>query len=134
MLPIAPDREGEYLACYPIRVSHVFRAKLVERVKREPGLQLIFLESVCDDPKIIDANIAVKVSAGDPDYDGMTREKAEKDFRDRIALYERNYETIDPDIDSDLTYAKIINVGSQVVANKVDGYLQSRIIYYLMNL
>ena len=89
---------------------------------------------MCDDPKIIDANIAVKVSAGDPDYDGMTREKAEKDFRDRIALYERNYETIDPDIDSDLTYAKIINVGSQVVANKVDGYLQSRIIYYLMNL
>lgn len=97
-------------------------------------MQLIFLESVCDDPKIIDANIAVKVSAGDPDYDGMTREKAEKDFRDRIALYERGYETIDPDIDSDLTYAKIINVGSQVIANKVDGYLQSRIIYYLMNL
>jgi len=103
-------------------------------VKREPGLQLLFLESVCDDPKIIDANVAVKVSSGDPDYDGIPREQAEKDFRNRIALYEKSYETIDPDIDADLTYAKIINVGRQVVANKVDGYLQSRIIFYLMNL
>jgi len=110
------------------------RAQLVERVKKEPGLQLIFLESVCDDPVTIDANIAVKVSSGDPDYDGVPREQAEKDFRNRIALYEKSYETIDADLDADLTYAKIINVGSQVVANRVDGYLQSRIIFYLMNL
>ena len=37
-------------------------------------------------------------------------------------------------MDADLTYAKIINVGNQVVVNRIDGYLQSRIAFYLMNL
>jgi 6-phosphofructo-2-kinase/fructose-2,6-biphosphatase 2 len=106
----------------------------MERVAKEKGFKLIFLESVCNDPKVIDANIAVKVSSGDPDYDGMPREKAEADFRNRIALYERNYETIDPDVDHNMCYAKIINVGSQVIVNRIDGYLQSRIVFYLMNL
>lgn len=110
------------------------RAELAARVKKERGFKLIFLESVCDDPKIIDANVAVKVSSGDPDYDGIPKEKAEEDFRRRIKLYERSYETIDPVVDSDLTYAKIINVGNQVVVNRIDGYLQSRIAFYLMNL
>ena len=106
----------------------------MKRVAREPGFKLIFLESVCTDEKIIDANIAVKVSSGDPDYDGMPREKAEADFRQRIKTYEQSYETIDPDRDVELTYAKIINVGSTVIVNKIDGYLQSRIVFYLMNL
>jgi 6-phosphofructo-2-kinase/fructose-2,6-biphosphatase 2 len=110
------------------------RTKLMERVSREKGFRLIFLETVCTDSKIIDANIAVKVSSGDPDYDGIPREKAEADFRNRIALYERSYETIDPDVDKNVCYAKIINVGSQVIVNKIDGYLQSRIVFYLMNL
>lgn len=110
------------------------RAKLEARVKQEPGFKLFFLESICDDPAIIDANIAVKTSSGDPDYSGMTRETAEADFRKRIALYEKNYQTIDVDKESHLSWAKIINVGNQVQINKIDGYLESRICFYLMNL
>lgn len=103
-------------------------------MRKERGFKLLFLESVCDDPAVIDANIAIKVSSGDPDYDGIPKEKAEEDFRKRIKLYERSYETIDSVYDADLTYAKIINVGKQVVVNRIDGYLQSRIAFYLMNL
>jgi 6-phosphofructo-2-kinase/fructose-2,6-biphosphatase 2 len=106
----------------------------VERIKKEPGLKLIFLESICTDPAIIAANIAVKVSSGDPDYDGMDAAKAEADFRSRIKAYEGSYETIDPATDRNMTYCKMINVGQQVVTNKIDGYLQSRIVFYLMNL
>ncbi len=87
---------------------------------------LIFLESVCDDPAVIAANIALKVSAGDPDYKNMSREDAERDFINRIRQYEAVYETI---TEPNLSYLQIINVGSQI-----HGYLQSRIAFYLMNL
>ena len=92
---------------------------------------LIFLESVCDDPAVIAANIALKVSAGDPDYKNMSREDAERDFISRIRQYEAVYETI---TEPNLSYLQIINVGSQVVVSKIHGYLQSRIAFYLMNL
>lgn len=107
------------------------RAKIQERIAKEPGLVLIFLESVCDDPAVIAANIALKVSAGDPDYKNMSREVAERDFINRIKQYEAVYETI---TEPDLSYLRIINVGSQVVVSKIHGYLQSRIAFYLMNL
>ena len=107
---------------------------MIERVRKEPNLKLIFIESVCTDPSIIDANVAVKVSSGDPDYDGMPREEAERDFRNRIKVYEDNYEPLDATYDRNASWAKVVNVGHQVVINKIDGYLQSRIVYYLMNL
>lgn len=53
------------------------------------------------------------------------------DFRERIRLYENNYETID---EPGLTYVKLINIGSQLVINRIQDFLQSRIVYYLMNL
>lgn len=110
------------------------RQALVDRVKREPGLKLIFIESVCDDPAVIAANIAVKVASGDPDYDGMEPEQAERDFKARIANYEKSYQPLDEELDRDVTYVKTINVGKQVTVNKIDGYLESRIAFYLMNL
>lgn len=92
---------------------------------------LIFLESVCDDPAVIASNIALKVSAGDPDYKNMSREDAERDFISRIRQYEAVYETL---TEPNLSYLQIINVGSQVVVSRIHGYLQSRIAFYLMNL
>jgi 6-phosphofructo-2-kinase / fructose-2,6-biphosphatase 2 len=92
---------------------------------------LLFLESYCDDPDVITANIKLKVSSGDPDYAHMSREEAEADFRKRIAAYESVYETLD---EKNLSYCKIFNVGKQVTINRINGYLQSRIAFYLMNL
>lgn len=92
---------------------------------------MIFLESYCDDPALIAANVALKVSSGDPDYMNMSREDAKADFLRRIKQYESVYETI---TEPHLSYLKIINVGDQVIANHIQGYLQSRIAFYLMNL
>merc|ERR1712217_1019121 len=50
-----------------------------------------------------------------------------------MAIHERVYETVDED-ESDMTYCKVINVGSQVIINRIQDYLQSRVVYYLMNL
>ncbi|KAF8744755.1 Bifunctional 6-phosphofructo-2-kinase fructose-2,6-bisphosphate 2-phosphatase, partial [Rhizoctonia solani] len=110
---------------------HAFREKIAARVAEEPGLVTLFLESCCDDPAVIAANIALKVSSGDPDYAHMSREDAERDFRNRIKHYEEVYETM---TEPHLSYVKIINIGSQVQMYRIHGYLQSRIAFYLMNL
>lgn len=90
------------------------RQALIDRVKREPGLTLLFIESICTDPAVIAANIAVKVASGDPDYDGMPAEQAEKDFKERIRNYEASYQPLDEEIDREVTYCKMVNVGKQV--------------------
>lgn len=135
------------------------RKALADRIAREPGLKLIFIESLCTDPAVIAANIAVKVASGDPDYDGQEPEQAEKDFRERIKHYEDSYEPLEEKLDGESSYCKMVNVGKQVWAlyslfvvkrnslmregegnvkqvtvNRIDGYLQSRIAFYLMNL
>ncbi|KAJ9097448.1 hypothetical protein QFC20_006189 [Naganishia adeliensis] len=107
------------------------RSKIRERLSRETNLQLIFLESYCDDPATIAANVALKASSGDPDYAGMTKEEAVADFKKRIAQYESIYETI---TEPDISFCRILNVGQMVTMNKIDSYLQSRIAFYLMNL
>ncbi|KAK7676133.1 hypothetical protein QCA50_007887 [Cerrena zonata] len=107
------------------------RQQIVNRVAKEKGFVTIFLESTCDDPAIIAANVALKVSSGDPDYKDMSREKAHQDFLRRIKEYEAVYETI---TEPHLSYLRIKNVGSQVTVCRINGYLQSRIAFYLMNL
>jgi len=100
-------------------------------VAKEKGIELIFLESLCDDPSVIAANVALKVSSGDPDYKDMSREQAKLDFLRRIEEYEKVYETV---TEPHLSYLKIVNVGSQVEVSKIHGYLQSRIAYFFTNL
>lgn len=111
------------------------RAAIAQRIAKEPDLKLIFLESLCTDPQVIAANIAVKVSSGDPDYAGMSPEAAKEDFLKRIKHYEETYESVDAHGDEkDLSYCKITDVGRSVVVNEIHGYLESRIAFYLMNL
>ncbi|KAK3056965.1 Fructose-2,6-bisphosphatase [Extremus antarcticus] len=96
------------------------------------GIETLFVESKCDEEDLIMSNI-IEVKTTSPDYCGQDPEEAAKDFRERIRMYERVYETLDED-EQDLTYCKIINVGSQVIINRIQDYLQSRVVYYLMNL
>ena len=106
-------------------------SKIEARVAKEKGIVVIFLESVCNDPAVIAANVALKVSSGDPDYKDYSREEAERDFLRRIKQYESVYETI---TEPHLSYLRITNVGSEVTLSRIHGYLQSRIAFYLMNL
>lgn len=98
------------------------------------GIEVLFVESKCDDEELIMANIRdVKLTS--PDYKGQDPEAAAVDFRNRIKMYERIYTTIDRDGDEDeYTYFKMLDVGKQVVINRIQDYLQSRVVYYLMNL
>ena len=95
-------------------------------------IQTLYVESKCDNEDIIMANI-MEVKTTSPDYKGQDPEDASRDFRNRIKEYEKVYETIDED-EKDLTYVKLIDVGRQVIINQIKDYLQSRVVYYLMNL
>ncbi|KAL6852889.1 Fructose-2,6-bisphosphatase [Amphichorda felina] len=98
------------------------------------GIEVLFVESKCDDEDLIMANIR-DVKTTSPDYRGQDPEKAAQDFRNRIKMYEKIYKTIDDDGDEDeYTYLKLMDVSKQVIINRIQDYLQSRIVYYLMNL
>ncbi|PWN52469.1 bifunctional 6-phosphofructo-2-kinase/fructose-2,6-bisphosphate 2-phosphatase [Violaceomyces palustris] len=111
------------------------RKEIADRIAKEPDLKLVFLESICTDPEVVAANVAVKVSSGDPDYAGMTPEAAKKDFLARISHYEESYEAVNADgTEKHYSYVKITDVGKSVVVNQIQGYLESRIAFYIMNL
>uniref|UniRef100_A0A3B3ZL32 6-phosphofructo-2-kinase/fructose-2,6-bisphosphatase 2 n=1 Tax=Periophthalmus magnuspinnatus TaxID=409849 RepID=A0A3B3ZL32_9GOBI len=75
----------------------------------------------------------VKVSS--PDYPEQDRESVMEDFLKRIECYKVTYQPLDPDEhDKDLSFIQVINVGRQFLVNKVQDYIQSKIVYYLMNI
>ncbi|KAJ3041483.1 Fructose-2,6-bisphosphatase [Rhizophlyctis rosea] len=125
---------GCQMAIYDATNSTKERRRILYDACVAQGVQVMFIESVCTNMDIVTANVKeVKISS--PDYVGMDPDKAVEDFMRRIAHYQSAYETLEPsECNSQIPYVKLINVGDQVIVNKVRGYLQSRIVYFLMNL
>ncbi len=69
-----------------------------------------------------------------PDYKGYNMDKAVEDFKQRIRHYEQAYEPISEETDKNLSYIRIYNQGEKFLVNKVQGHVQSRVVYYLMNI
>jgi len=107
------------------------RKWIQERCSRE-NIETLFVESLCNDHSLIMSNI-MEVKTTSPDYVGQDPEAAVQDFLERIKKYENVYQSID-ESEKNLTYVKIIDVGKHVIINCIKDYLQSRVIYYLMNL
>ncbi|KAJ3032642.1 Fructose-2,6-bisphosphatase [Rhizophlyctis rosea] len=122
------------VAIYDATNSTASRRATIYNTCMEKGIQVMFIESICTSQKMIEDNIReVKISS--PDYIGYDPQAAVSDFLDRIHQYEKTYETLAPEeCEGQIPYVKLINVGDQVIVNKVRGYLQSRIISFLMNL
>jgi broad specificity phosphatase PhoE len=108
------------------------RRKWVHAKIQEAGILHIFIESVCNDDRIIMHNI-LDVKTTSPDYKDQDPEEAAADFRRRIKNYEKVYETIDPTDpeESEYTFVKVENVGNRTTINHMQDYLQTRIVYYL---
>lgn len=127
-------RQGGTIGILDATNSTKERRKWVADVCTREGVEVMFVESKCEDEDLIMANIR-DVKTTSPDYKGQDPEQAALDFRNRIKNYEKVYKTIDGDGDeSSYTYVKILNIGSQVIINRIQDYLQSRVVYYLMNL
>uniref|UniRef100_A0AAZ3RFI5 6-phosphofructo-2-kinase domain-containing protein n=1 Tax=Oncorhynchus tshawytscha TaxID=74940 RepID=A0AAZ3RFI5_ONCTS len=108
------------------------RREVILSFAKENGYKVFFIESLCDDPEIIAENIK-QVKLSSPDYAGCDKEDAVADFLKRIECYKVTYISLNDEKDS-LSYIKIFNVGSRYLVNRVQDHIQSRIVYYLMNI
>ncbi|KAH0607763.1 uncharacterized protein H6S33_002797 [Morchella sextelata] len=124
------EHEGGHVGILDATNSTKTRREWIKERCEAKGYDVLFVESKCDDEDLIMSNI-LEVKTTSPDYVGQDPELAARDFRERIRNYEKVYETVD---EPDSTYVKLINVGSQVIINQVSNYLQTRIIYFTMNL
>ncbi|EFA74974.1 Fructose-6-phosphate-2-kinase [Heterostelium album PN500] len=105
------------------------RQLILTRCTREK-MNVLFIESICNDPDVIEANIK-ETKLLSPDYAGADSKKAVQDFRDRIAHYNKVYEPVEG---ADLQYIKLFDVGKKIEVNNITGYIPSRIVFFLMNL
>lgn len=108
------------------------RAEIL-KLCRDNYIEPMFLESWCNDQDLILQNI-LDVKTTSPDYLNRDSNFATEDFLKRIKYYEQTYETMDSKLDSDLTFIKLVNVNQQIILNRIESYLESRIVYYVMNL
>lgn len=71
-----------------------------------------------------------------PDYRDLNdKEAALQDFLQRIQHYKTEYEPLDEQSrDAQLSFIKIFNQGERFLINRLQGNIQSRIVYYLMNI
>ncbi|XP_045146569.1 6-phosphofructo-2-kinase/fructose-2,6-bisphosphatase 1 isoform X2 [Echinops telfairi] len=109
------------------------RRSLILQFANEHGYKVFFIESICNDPGIIAENIR-QVKLGSPDYRDCDREEVLQDFLKRIECYEVNYQPLDEELDRHLSYIKIFDVGTRYMVNRVQDHIQSRMVYYLMNI
>lgn len=109
------------------------RRKIVfDKIVYKNGLKCMFLESICNSDNIVESNVR-EVKVHSPDYKGVEGDVAISDFLERIRHYEDIYEPISEEFEGHFTFIKIFNAGEKYVIHKHEGYLQSKIVYWIMN-
>ncbi|XP_020108444.1 6-phosphofructo-2-kinase/fructose-2,6-bisphosphatase isoform X1 [Ananas comosus] len=98
----------------------------------EGKCKIIFLETICNDQRIIERNIRLKIQQS-PDYaEEPNFEAGLRDFKERLANYEKVYEPVEEG-----SYIKMIDMvngyGGQLQVNNISGYLPGRIVFFLVN-
>lgn len=95
--------------------------------------QYLYIESICNDPQVLEQNYRYKMMYS-PDYKDVNTEEALKDFQDRIAKYEEVYETI---TDRSLHYIKLIDMVTgkgYMDVNRISGYIPGKMVFFLMQI
>ncbi|XP_077696267.1 6-phosphofructo-2-kinase/fructose-2,6-bisphosphatase 1 [Eretmochelys imbricata] len=127
------SREEGQVAVFDATNTTRERRNMILQFASDHGYKVFFIESICDDPDIIEENIT-QVKLSSPDYKDCAREEVVGDFLKRIQCYQLNYQPLDDELDSALSYIKIFNVGLRYLVNRVQDHVQSRTVYYLMNI
>uniref|UniRef100_A0A8D1I8Z3 6-phosphofructo-2-kinase/fructose-2,6-biphosphatase 3 n=1 Tax=Sus scrofa TaxID=9823 RepID=A0A8D1I8Z3_PIG len=127
-------KEGGQIAVFDATNTTRERRHMILHFAKENDFKVFFIESVCDDPTVVASNI-MEVKLSSPDYKDCNSAEAMDDFMKRINCYEASYQPLDPDkCDRDLSLIKVIDVGRRFLVNRVQDHIQSRIVYYLMNI
>ncbi|KAL2863555.1 6-phosphofructo-2-kinase PFK26 [Aspergillus lucknowensis] len=110
------------------------RKAIVDHIRNRAGPELgvLFLESSCQDPVLLEANMRLKLSG--PDYKDQDPVKALEDFKKRVALYEKSYVPLgEYEESNDMPYVRMIDVGRKIVSHQTQGFLSSQVVYYCLN-
>ncbi|TRX97406.1 hypothetical protein FHL15_001684 [Xylaria flabelliformis] len=101
------------------RRQHVF-----DHIKaRQPKIGILFIESVCKNPELLEANMRLKLSG--PDYKDKDPVKSLADFKERVKAYESAYVPLgDYEEDHGMQYIKLTHYG-------LEGFLSTGIATYL---
>ncbi|XXG97073.1 hypothetical protein Hte_003367 [Hypoxylon texense] len=107
------------------------RQKLFDHIKaREPKLGILYIESVCKNPDLLEANMRLKLSG--PDYKDKDPVKSLADFKERVKAYESAYVPLgDYEEDHEMQYIKMTDVGKKLTHFGLGGFLSSGIAHYL---
>lgn len=115
--------------------STLDRRKWIMRHVREragPELNVLFVESVCEDETLLESNMRLKLSG--PDYKDKDPVAALADFRKRVEEYQKKYIPLGKyEEKNNMPYVQIIDVGRKVISHQIRGFLSSQAVYYLLN-
>ncbi|KAI0518448.1 6-phosphofructo-2-kinase [Xylaria bambusicola] len=108
------------------RRQHIF-----DHIKaREPKLGILYIESVCQNPELLEANMRLKLSG--PDYKDKDPVKSLADFKERVKAYESAYVPLgDYEEEHGMQYIKMIDVGKKLTHFGLEGFLSTGIATYL---
>ncbi|KAB2038723.1 hypothetical protein ERO13_D03G140100v2 [Gossypium hirsutum] len=128
---IAWMQEGGQVGIFDATNSSRSRRNMLMKMA-EGRCKIIFLETICNDERIIERNIRLKIQQS-PDYaEEPDFEAGLQDFTTRLANYEKVYEPVDEG-----SYIKMIDMasghGGQIQVNNMSGYLPGRIVFFLVN-
>jgi len=110
------------------------RKLLMQRIRARAGpeLNVLFLESKCDDEQLLESNMRLKLSG--PDYKGKDPVAALADFKKRVAIYENNYEPLgEYEEKNNIPYIQMVDVGRKIISHQIKGFLMAQTNYYLLN-
>ncbi|KAJ4370010.1 6-phosphofructo-2-kinase [Neocucurbitaria cava] len=110
------------------------RKQIMDHIRERAGpeLNVLFVESVCRDPHLLESNMRLKLSG--PDYQDKDPVAALEDFKKRVAIYEKNYVPIgDYEEDHNMPYVKMVDVGRKMISHQIKGFLAGQAVYYLLN-
>jgi broad specificity phosphatase PhoE/predicted kinase len=122
--------KGGQVGIYDATNTERSRRDVIRQRCANAGVKVLFVETICDDQSVIDATVRNN-KLGLPDYAGIDPDAAFRDFHARIAQYARTYE---PVTDSEGSYVQLVDAGRQVITNRIEGYLSSRLVFFLMQI
>jgi 6-phosphofructo-2-kinase len=100
------------------------RETVLSHIRQRTGTlnEVLFLESCCFDQDILERNFQLKLNG--PDYKHQDPDAALRDFRDRVAFYEKSYAALGEAEEEDKTpYLQVIDVGRKVNTHLIQGLL-----------
>ena len=124
------SKDNNHIAIYDATNTTKERREYLLKKSKIYNFASLFIESICDDKKIIENNLKMKLISKDY-FNKSDKEYATKDFNNRLKHYEKIYEEIS---DQDTSYIKLINNKKKIIINNVYNSIGIEVINYINNL